>query len=116
MRVILEFSEAFNRHDLPGMARLLSSECLLDSAAPAPGGTACTGKDAVMQFWQSFFEQHPEARLEIEGDLRLWRALRDALEAPAGGRGPGTSRGVDVFRVKDGLICEQHAYVKGLYG
>jgi len=114
MRVILEFSEAFNRHDLPGMARLLSSECLLDSAVPAPGGTAYTGKEAVMQFWQGFFEQHPQARLEIEeifgfgerGVLR-WKR-RQAGTA-------GYLRGAEIFRVKNDLICEQHSYVKGSY-
>lgn len=115
MRVVLAFHEAFNRHDLDGMARLLSSDCVLESAAPAPGGAACTGKEAVLQFWQGFFEQQPDARLEIEevygfGERGVMRWKRQQ----AGG--DGYLRGAEIFRVKDDLICEQHSYVKGSYG
>ncbi len=114
LRVILEFHEASNRHDLDGMARLMSSDCILDSAAPAPGGTMYAGKDAILQFWQGFFEQHPQARLEIEeifgfGERGVLRWKRRQAGAA------GYLRGVEIFRVKDDLICEQHSYVKGSY-
>ena len=40
MRVVLEFNEAFNRHDVPGMMKLITEDCIFENTNPAPDGTA----------------------------------------------------------------------------
>src|SRR5574341_2067618 len=66
IRIVLEFNEAFNRHDVAGMMRLMSDNCVFENTAPAPDGSAYLGKEAVTQFWQDFFRESPQAHIEIE--------------------------------------------------
>lgn len=115
MRVVLAFNEAFNRHDVNGMMEYMSDDCLFENTHPAPDGTVYKGKQAVMRFWQEFFEQSPQAQIEVEeifglGERCVMRWKYSWVDAQ--GR-KGHVRGVDVFRVRDGLICEKLSYVKG---
>lgn len=114
-RTILAFNEAFNRHDVAGMMQLMSDDCVFENTAPAPDGTVYSGKEAVTQFWQAFFRDSPQAHIEIEeifglGARCVMRWRYDWVDA-AGKK--GHVRGVDIFRLKDGLICEKLSYVKG---
>lgn len=114
-RTILAFNEAFNRHDVAGMMQLMSDDCVFENTAPAPDGTVYSGKEAVTQFWQAFFRDSPQAHIEIEeifglGARCVMRWRYDWVDA-AGKE--GHVRGVDIFRLKDGLICEKLSYVKG---
>ena len=43
-RIVLEFNEAFNRHDVAGMMRLMSDDCVFENTDPAPDGTVYSGK------------------------------------------------------------------------
>ena len=114
-RIVLEFNEAFNRHDVAGMMRLMSDDCIFENTAPAPDGTRYEGKAAVTQFWQTFFQQSPQAHIEIEeifgmGFRCIMRWRYNWVDAAGKA---GHIRGVDIFRLKDGLICEKLSYVKG---
>jgi hypothetical protein len=114
-RLVLEFNEAFNRHDVSGMMRLMSDDCVFENTAPAPDGTVYTGKEAVTQFWQEFFRESPHAQIEIEEVFGLgnrcvmhWKYnWVDTAEKK------GHVRGVDIFEIKVGLICKKSSYVKG---
>jgi limonene-1,2-epoxide hydrolase len=115
IRVVLEFNEAFNRHDVGGMMRLMSDDCVFENTSPAPGGTVYSGKAAVTQFWQDFFRDSPHAHIDVEEIFGLgmrcimrWRYNWVDLA-----RKPGHVRGVDIFLVKNGLIAEKLSYVKG---
>jgi len=115
MRVVLEFKEAVNRHDVAAMMQLVSDDCVFEHAGPAPDGALYSGKEAVTRFWQDFFRESPHAHIEIEDIFGLgmrcvmrWRY--DWVDA-AGKE--GHVRGVDIFQMKDGLICEKLSYVKG---
>ena len=115
IRIALAFHEAFNRHDVAGMMRLMSDDCVFENTYPAPDGAVYTGKQAVTQFWQDFFRESPQAHIEIEeifgAGLRcIMRWRYDWVDA-AGNQ--GHVRGVDIFRVKEGSICEKLSYVKG---
>lgn len=115
IRIVLEFNEAFNRHDVAGMMRLMSDDCVFENTNPAPDGTIYSGKDAVTQFWQDFFRESPQAHIEIEEIFSL--GLRCVMRwkytwVDAAGK-KGHVRGVDVFKLKDGLISEKLSYVKG---
>ena len=114
-RIVLAFNEAFNRHDVESMLKLMSEDCRLEHNGPAPDGAIYSGQEAVAQFWQDFFRESPRAHIEIEEIFGLgfhcvmrWRY--DWTDA-AGEK--GHVRGVDIFKLKDGLICEHFSYVKG---
>jgi steroid delta-isomerase-like uncharacterized protein len=114
-RLVLAFNEAFNRHDVARMMALMSEDCVYEHNAPAPDGTQYLGKESISQFWQDFFRDSPEAHIEIEEIFGLgmhcimrWRC--DWEDEPGK---KGHIRGVDIFKLKDGLICEQLSYVKG---
>ena len=38
IRVVLDFHEAHNLHDISGMMRLVSDECIFENTGPAPDG------------------------------------------------------------------------------
>lgn len=115
VRIVLEFNEAFNRHDVAKMMRLMSDDCLFENTAPAPDGTAYTGKGTVTQFWQGFFRESPHAHIEIEEIFGLGArcVIRWTYTWIDEARSKGHVRGVDIFKVRDGLICEKLSYVKG---
>lgn len=115
VRLVIAFNEAFNRHDVAGMMQLMSDDCVFENTAPAPDGAVVLGKEAITQFWQGFFLQSPHAHIKIEeifgfGMRCIMRWRYDWVDA-AGNQ--GHVRGVDIFRVQSGSICEKLAYVKG---
>ncbi len=115
LRLVLEFNQAFNRHDVAGMMQLMSDDCVFENTAPAPDGTVYSGKQAVTQFWQDFFRQSPQAHIEIEeifglGTHVVMRWRYDWVDQ-SGTR--GHVRGVDLYQVKNGLIAQKLSYVKG---
>ena len=114
-RIVLEFNEAFNHHDVAGMMQLMSDNCVFENTTPAPDGSVYTGKKAVTQFWQTFFNESPNALIEIEevfglGERCIMR-WKYSWTDKAGKQ--GYVRGVDIFRVRDGFIHEKLSYVKG---
>lgn len=115
VRVVLAFNEAFNRHDAAAMMALMSDDCLFENTYPPPDGETYKGREAVGQFWQEFFRQSPRAHILIEevfglGMRCVMRWRYEWLEADGSA---GHVRGVDIFQVRDGLICEKLSYVKG---
>ena len=115
VRQVIAFNEAFNRHDVADMMALMSSDCVFENTAPAPDGMVYQGKEAVNRFWQDFFSESPQAHIKIEeafgfGNRVVVRWRYDWVDT--GGQ-PGHVRGVDLFRIQKGLICEKLSYVKG---
>lgn len=115
MRTVLAFNEAFNRHDVDGMMQLVTSDSVFENTAPAPDGTRFAGKEAVADFWRGFFEASPQAQIDIEeifglGERCVMRWRYTWVDETGS---DGHVRGVDVFRVRGGLIIEKLSYVKG---
>lgn len=114
-RMVLDFNEAFNRHDVDGMMRLMTQDCVFEDTAPAPDGSVYSGQAPVSKYWQNFFRQSPQAHIEIEEifglGFRCVMRWRYTWVDASGNQ--GYVRGVDVFKLKDGLICEKLSYVKG---
>jgi ketosteroid isomerase-like protein len=115
MRTVLAFNDAFNRHDVTGMMELMSEDCVFENTDPAPDGTTYSGKESVTQFWQDFFHQSPHAHIDIEeifgmGNHCIMRWKYSWVDAAGQS---GHVRGVDIFRVEEGLISEKLSYVKG---
>ena len=110
MRIVLEFNEVFNRHDVAGMMHLMSDDCVFEDTNPAPDGTVYSGKEAVTQFWEGFFQKSPNAHIDIE---EIFGLGHHCIMRWKYNWSDGHVRGVDVFKLKDGLICEKLSYVKG---
>ena len=115
IRVVINFNEAFNRHDVEGMMQWMSDDCVFENTNPAPNGTTYSGKETVTQFWQNFFRESPHAHIEIEeifgmGKRCVMRWIYN-WEDETGKK--GHVRGVDIFQVREGLITEKFSYVKG---
>jgi predicted SnoaL-like aldol condensation-catalyzing enzyme len=110
IRIVLEFNEAFNQHDVTEMMRLMTEGCIFENTAPAPDGTCYMGKKAVTQFRHYFFRESPRANIEIEdifgfGNHCIMRWKYTWAD--------GHVRGVDIFKIEEGLISEKLSYVKG---
>jgi predicted SnoaL-like aldol condensation-catalyzing enzyme len=115
LRLVLEFNEAFNRHDLAGMMKLMSDDCVFENTFPAPDGTIYKGKEAVTRFWQDFFRESPQAQIQIEEifGLGLHCVMRWKYSWVDAAGNQGHIRGVDIFKINAGLISEKLSYVKG---
>lgn len=114
IRTVLEFNEAFNRHDIGSMTRLMSDDCLIEYFEPAPDGGVHQGKEAITSFWHDYFSENAEAKIDIEeifslGDRCIVRWILRWLDES--GRA-NHIRGVDIFRVRDGAIRQQLSYAK----
>jgi ketosteroid isomerase-like protein len=115
VRVVIAFNAAFNRHDVSAMMQLMCEDCVFENTDPAPDGAVFSGKETITQFWQGYFNQSPQAHIEVEESISSgnrcimrWRYGWVDLEGHK-----GHVRGVDIYRVQNGLICEKLSYVKG---
>lgn len=115
VRLVLDFYEAFNRHDVTAMMQCMSEDCLLETPTPPPDGTTYLGKEAVARYWQGFFHRYPQAHMEIEEVFGLgFRCIaRWKCEWKDATGNKVHLRGVDLFKLKGDLICEQLCYTKG---
>jgi len=111
LQILRRFNEAFERHDGSPLEALIAEDCVMESVEPAPDGTRYEGRRACLEFWQklaSSREGQFTAEEIIAGDEQgviLWRYRF----------GPGLSqsvRGVNVMRLRDGLIVAALGYVK----
>jgi len=110
--VITGFGTAFNGRDLDAIMAWTTSDCVFESTAP-PAGQRHEGQAAVRAVWADLFAQSAEATFTEEerwvaGDRAVVQWRYDWA-----GDHPGHVRGVDLFRVRDGLVAEKISYVKG---
>jgi ketosteroid isomerase-like protein len=115
LHLIIRFNDALNARDIDTMMSLLTADSVFENTYPAPAGTRYAGPSAVREFWEDFFRGSSDARIEIEelfgqNDRAVMRWTYRWTD-PAGHG--GYIRGVDVYRVRDGLIAEKLSYVKG---
>ena len=111
LQIIQQFNQAFVQHDASLLDNLIAEDCVMESVEPAPDGTRVVGREACLAFWQKLANNRDGAFADediVAIDDRaiiLWRYRF----------GPGLSqsvRGVNVMRVRDGLIIEALGYVK----
>ncbi len=115
LEAVRRFNEAFDRQDVDGVMAAMTEDCVFENTCPPPDGERYAGQKSVRGFWTRFFRSSPSASFTAEeifaaGDRCVvrWRygwAGKDGA--------PGHIRGVDIFRVRDGKVCEKFAYVKG---
>jgi ketosteroid isomerase-like protein len=114
LAAVERFNDAFNRHDVAAVMAAMTADCVFDSTRPPPDGERIVGQAAVRAFWEAFFTRSPRARFETEeifaaGDRAVVRWVYHWIRDGS----PGHIRGVDLFRVRNGLVAEKLSYVKG---
>ena len=109
LEVVATFGTAWANHDLEAAMALVTDDCLFDNTEPAPDGTPYVGHAAIRTAWAPIFNDLA-AQFEAEetfaaGDrvIQLWRYTWS----------DGHVLGVDVFRVRGGMVAEKLSYVKG---
>lgn len=110
--IIDRFNDAFQRHDGSAFADLVAEDCVIENTHPAPDGSRHVGRAACVELWQGIATA-PEVSFDLEGvtvaedrAIILWRLRR-------GEKPEDSVRGVNLMRVRDGLIVEALGYVKG---
>ncbi len=110
--VIDRFNDAFQHHDPSLLTDLIAEDCILENTQPAPDGSRHVGREACLALWQSIATA-PDIRFDLENvEVKDERAIiRWRLWFGAGAN--DSVRGVNLMRVRDGLIVEGMGYVKG---
>jgi ketosteroid isomerase-like protein len=115
VQVVRRFNDALNLADVDGMMRCMTSDCVFENTDPPPDGARFEGQAAVRGFWEEFFRGSSRAQIEIEEifalDDRCIMLWTYRWHDPSGQA--GHIRGVDVYRLRGGLISEKLSYVKG---
>jgi len=118
--VVQKAIDAFNAHDPQRMRDVYGDGVVLS----APGDVQLEGADAVVEYAMTWHRAFPDAKLVTQSLLEDGESVAeeftfegthdDTLVGPEG-EIPAThrhvsGRGVDVFRVEDGKIVEEHLY------
>lgn len=112
---LARFSKAFGSGDVDAIMALMTDDCVFEATGPAPDGARHEGAGAVRAVWEELLGQTRDAAFSEEesfvaGDRGVLRWRFDWTEEDGS---PGHVRGVDVLRLRDGLVCEKLSYVKG---
>ena len=111
LQIIQQFNRAFVQHDASLLDGLIAEDCVMESVEPAPDGTRYVGRQACLDFWQRLANSRDGAFADEDiVALDEYAIIRWRYRF-----GPGLSRsvrGVNVMRVRDGLIVEALGYVK----
>ncbi len=106
---VARFQKAFDAQDVDAIMAAMTPDCVFEDTSP-PDGTPHTGAAAVRAAWEALFAASPDGTFSSEETIEAGDrvVVRWRYEW-----GDGHVRGVDVFTVRDGLVAEKLAYVKG---
>jgi uncharacterized protein (TIGR03086 family) len=112
---LARFNAAFGSGDVDAVMALMSKDCVFESTGPAPDGLRHEGAEAVRAVWVGLFRgtrdlAFTEEESFLDGDRAV---VRWRFEWTNEDGSPGHVRGVDVMRLRDGLVSEKLSYVKG---
>ena len=106
------FGAAFAAKDVDAVMAAMTANCVFESTAP-PDGVRYEGKEQVRAAWTEFFADSAGAAFHTESRFAAGDHAVVHWRYDWTGNEPGHVRGVDVFRVENGLVAEKLSYVKG---
>ena len=113
LAAVERFNDAFNRHDVDAVMATMTDDCVFEDTSPPDGGHHA-GADAVRAAWVDFFAASPTAHFDTEDVITAGdRCVVQWRYTWSEGGAERYLRGVDVMRVRDGLVASKFAYVKG---
>jgi ketosteroid isomerase-like protein len=107
--VVAAFGTAWGAHDLDTALSMITDDCVFEATGPSPDGIQHKGRDEIRLAWQPIFDD-TNSRFEVEDSFASGDRVVERWTYSWDG---GHIRGVDLFRVRDGKVCEKFAYVKG---
>ena len=113
--ILDRFTDAWNRHDLAAALAMTSTNCVFEATGPRPGGERSVGHTELEAAWKPVFDE-PSGHLTIEESFTASESFMAGTRVVQRWRFDwvkGQTRGVDLLTVRDGLITEKLAYVKG---
>ena len=110
--VIRRFNDAFQRHDPTLLSDIVAEDCVIENTTPAPNGARHVGRAACLTLW-SKIATSPGTRFDIEDVVVTGDRATIRWRLHWGGAESDSLRGVNLMRVRDGLIVEALGYVKG---
>ncbi|WP_188308091.1 nuclear transport factor 2 family protein [Streptomyces sp. CBMA123] len=109
--VVELFNHAFVEHAPETLTDLIGEDCVMEAIQPAPDGARREGRAACLEFWQALAAdrttQFRPEEVAVAGERATirWRYRF--------GDGPADSvRGVNLMRVRDGVVVEAFGYSK----
>lgn len=109
--VLQRFNEAFQHHDPSRLPALIAEDCVVERAQPGPDGTHYVGREACLSNWQALAANRAGV-FELE-DVVVMGEIGLIFWGYRTGPAPGeVSRGLNVMRVRHGLIVEGRGYLK----
>ncbi|PLP59250.1 nuclear transport factor 2 family protein [Mesorhizobium loti] len=107
--IMQRFNQAFQDHEPAILDDLIAEDCVMESIQPAPNGTRYEGRAACLAFGQaiavdrvSHFDMEDITAMGENAVIRWRFNFGDG----------GSVRGVNLMRVRDGLIVEALGYAK----
>jgi ketosteroid isomerase-like protein len=107
--IVAAFGAAWGAHDLDTVLTMITDDCLFESTGPAPDGIQHKGREECRLAWKPIFDD-TKSTFEVEESFSVADRVVERWCYSWDG---GHIRGVDLFRVRDGKVCEKFAYVKG---
>ena len=114
-RLLEDFAQAFNRHDLDGVMSRMTEDCVfLGAAGPGREGQRFEGQAAVRKAFADFIAERPDVQWNdpvhsIAGD-RAITEWRFTCTGPDGAKQDVS--GLDVFHLRDGKIWIKSTFRK----
>jgi uncharacterized protein (TIGR03086 family) len=106
------FGAAFDAQDVDAVMAAITQDCIFESTAP-PDGVRSEGAAQVRAAWTDFFQASAGAQFTTEVRFACGDRVVVHWRYDWSGESPGHVRGVDIFRVRGGLVAEKVSYVKG---
>jgi ketosteroid isomerase-like protein len=113
--VLDRFTAAVNRHDLSAALALTSNNCVFEAPGPPPAGERSIGHTELEVAWKAVIED-PSSHFTIEESFTAGESFMAGTRVVQRWRfdwAGGFVCGVELVTVRDGLITEKLAYVKG---
>jgi ketosteroid isomerase-like protein len=111
VEIMRRFNDAFLQHDPAALDDLVAEDCVMEAIQPAPNGARWEGREECLRFWRALaadtstrFEHEETVAAGDRATIR-WRFHFGEGEA-------GSVRGVNLMRVRDGLVVEALGYAK----
>jgi ketosteroid isomerase-like protein len=109
MEAVDRFQKAFDARDVEAIMAAMTPDCVFEDTSP-PDGRRHVGADAVRAAWSALFAASPDGAFVTE---EMIEAGKRVVARWRYSWADGHVRGVDVFTVREGLVAEKLAYVKG---
>ncbi len=110
--IMQRFNAAFLQHDPTLLEDLIAEDCVIENTVPAPDGARFEGRAGCLGLWRQIATM-PGTWFDAES-VDVWNDRAILRWRFHWGKGAAESvHGVNLMRVRDGLIVEALGYVKG---